>query len=134
LASPRPCAARWRWQGKTLDEIDIRLFRLIEELPRVSGETFDVGPLPFGIERIEDKRRFSRADQAGDDHHLLKRDLQAEVLQIVLACTTNFDNFRSAFSRRMLNLLAKNGGSFSPANRVIEGTTKSFAAVRLRVG
>jgi hypothetical protein len=52
----------------------------------------------------------------------------------VLACTTNFDNFRSAFSRRMLNLLAKNGGSFSPANRVIEGTTKSFAAVRLRVG
>jgi hypothetical protein len=103
-------------------------------MPRVSGETFDVAPLPFGIERIEDKRRFSRAAQAGDDHHLLTRDLQAEVRQIVLACTTNFDTFRSAFSRRMLNLLAKHGGSFSPASRVIEGTTESFAAVRLRMG
>jgi len=40
---------------KTLDEIDIRLFHLIEELPRVSGETFDVAPLPIGIELIEGK-------------------------------------------------------------------------------
>jgi hypothetical protein len=101
LALARRGAARWRWQGETLDEIDIRLFHLIEELPRVSGEIFDVAPLPFGIEQIEDERRFSRAAQAGDDHHLHYEDLQAEVLQIVLACTTNLDNFRSAFSRRL---------------------------------
>src|SRR5437667_2331043 len=45
-------------RGKTLDKIDIRLFHLIEKLPRISRETFDVTPLSFSIERIEGKGRF----------------------------------------------------------------------------
>ena len=80
-------------RGKTLDEIDIRLFHLIEELPRVSRETFDVTPLPFGIKRIEGERRFPRAAQPRNDHQFLTWDIQVEVLQIVLARTTDLDDF-----------------------------------------
>ena len=46
---------------KPFDEIDVRLFHLIEKLPGVGGKTFDIAPLPFGIERIEGERRFPRA-------------------------------------------------------------------------
>src|SRR5438132_10423235 len=80
-------------RGKTLDKIDIRLFHLIEELPGVSRETFDVTPLPFGIKRIEGEGRFSRAAQPRNDHQFLTWDIQVEVLQIVLARTTDLDDF-----------------------------------------
>ena len=65
---------------KALDEIDVRLLHLVEELPGISGKAFDVAPLPFGIERIEGERRFSRAAQAGDDDQLLPRNLHVEIL------------------------------------------------------
>ena len=46
---------------QAFDEIDIRLFHLIEELPRVSGEALDVTALPFRIKRVEGERGFPRA-------------------------------------------------------------------------
>ena len=81
-------------RGKPFDEIDVRFFHLIEELPRVSGEAFHVAPLAFGIERIEGERRFSGTAQAGNDHQLLPRQFHVEILQIVLARTTDLDNLR----------------------------------------
>ena len=65
---------------------------LIEELPGISGETFDIAPLPFRIKRVKGERRFSRTAQAGNDDQFLTWNLQVEVLQIVLARTTDFDN------------------------------------------
>ena len=44
-----------------LDKIDIWLFHLIEELPRVSRKAFDVSALPFGIKSIESQRGFPGA-------------------------------------------------------------------------
>src|SRR5437867_7585525 len=81
-------------RGKTLDKIDIRLFHLIEELPRISRETFDVTPLPFRVQGVKGERRFSRAAQARNDDQFLTRNLQVKVLQIVLSRTTDFDNLR----------------------------------------
>ena len=46
---------------QVFDEIDIRLFHLIQELPRVSGKALDVTALPFGIKRVESERGFPRA-------------------------------------------------------------------------
>jgi len=42
--------------GKSFDEIDVRFFHLIEKLPGVSREAFDITPLAFGIERVEGER------------------------------------------------------------------------------
>ncbi len=38
---------------KPLDEIDVRLFHLVQELPGVGGEALDVAALSLGIERVE---------------------------------------------------------------------------------
>ena len=45
---------------KALDEIDIRLFHLVQELPGVGGEAFDVAALPLGVERVEGERGLPR--------------------------------------------------------------------------
>src|SRR5205809_149078 len=46
---------------QSFDEIDIRLFHLIEELPRVRGEALDVTPLALRIKSVESQRGFPRA-------------------------------------------------------------------------
>jgi hypothetical protein len=79
---------------QSLDKIDIWLFHLIEELPRISGETLYVSALPFGIKSVESQRGFPRTTQPGDDHKFFPWNLHMEVLEIVLAGTTNFDDLR----------------------------------------
>src|SRR6184192_1931499 len=69
---------------QSLDKIDIWLFHLIEELPRIRGEAFDISALPLGIKSVEGQRGFPRATQAGDDHQLLPWNLHMKVLEIVL--------------------------------------------------
>src|SRR5450755_2247061 len=78
---------------KTLDKIDVRLFHFIEKLPGVSRQTLDVTPLPFGVERIERERRFARAAQTRDNNQLFSRNLEMEILEIVLAGTADLDSF-----------------------------------------
>ena len=41
---------------QSLDKIDIWLFHLVEKLPRISGQAFDVSALPFGIQSVEGQR------------------------------------------------------------------------------
>ena len=45
---------------QSFDEIDIGLFHLIEELPRVRGEALDVTALPLRIKSVESQRGFPR--------------------------------------------------------------------------
>jgi hypothetical protein len=41
---------------QTFDQIDIRLLHLLEELPRVGGQRFDIPPLPLGVNGVEGQR------------------------------------------------------------------------------
>ena len=70
---------------KTFDEIDVRLLHLIEKLPRVSGQAFDVAALTFRIERVERERRLARSAHSGEYNQSFPRKLDTDVLQIVLA-------------------------------------------------
>ena len=79
---------------KPFDEIDVRLFHLVQELPGVGGEAFDVAALAFGIERVEGERGFPRAAQAGDYDQFFPRNLDVEILEIVLARTADLDSLR----------------------------------------
>ena len=76
---------------KTLDVVHVRLLHLVEELPRVGREALDVLPLALRVERVEGERGFPRAAQAGDDHELVARDRQREVLQVVLPRAADLD-------------------------------------------
>ncbi len=69
---------------QALDRVDIRLAHLFEELPGIGGQRFDVPPLPFGVDGVEGERGLARPAQAGDDDELVARDLDVDVLKIVL--------------------------------------------------
>ncbi len=78
---------------QALDEIHVRLLHLVEELPGVGGQALDVFALALGINRVERQRRFAAAAQAGDDDQPVARDVQREVLQIVLTRAADADEF-----------------------------------------
>jgi len=69
---------------KALDRIDIRALHLVQKLPGVGRQRFDITPLPLGIQGVESERGFAGAGQPGDDCQGVARDFQADVLEIVL--------------------------------------------------
>jgi hypothetical protein len=50
--------------------------------------------LAFGVEGVEGEGGFSGTAQTGNDHQLLPRQFHVEILQIVLARTTDLNNLR----------------------------------------
>ena len=86
---------------QAFDEIDVRLFHLVEELPGVGGKALDVAPLSFGVEGIKGERGLAGAAQAGNHDQLFPRNLHVEVLQIVLARSTDLDSLRRHRTRNV---------------------------------
>ncbi len=80
---------------QTFDQVDVRLFHQLQELPGVRGEAFDVAPLPFRVERVKGKRRFARARQAGNHDELVTRQVETDVLQVVGTGPTDTDLFHA---------------------------------------
>ena len=85
----------WVWRGGALldrdgggeafDEIDVGLFEAVEKLPRIGRKAFDIAALAFGVEGIEGERGFPRSADASDDGELIARDLDVDILEVVLA-------------------------------------------------
>ena len=80
---------------EALDGIHFRPLHLIQELPRVGGERFDVAALALGVNRVKCQRRFARAGKPGDDGQRVARNFQADVFEVVLARAPD-DYFRLA--------------------------------------
>src|SRR4030095_8124310 len=103
---------------KPLDEIHVWLFHSIEKLPCISGEAFDVAPLPFGIKSVEGQRGFPRTTQTGDDNQLLPWNFHVKVFEIVLAGTANFDKLRRHSDQKRRTYQSSTAVSFLPPNCV----------------
>ena len=71
--------------------LDIGLLHHLEELARIGGQALDIAPLPFGIDRIEGKRAFARAREAGDDDQRIPRQVDIDALEVMLARTAHGD-------------------------------------------
>ena len=76
---------------EALDEVDVGLFHLTKELARVRRERLDVAALTFGIDGVERERRLPRSRKPGDHDHLVPRDADVDVLEVVLARTFDVD-------------------------------------------
>ena len=74
-----------------LDLVDVRLLHLAEELAGVGRERLDVAALALGVDGVEGQGGLAGAGQAGDDDQLVARDLDVDVLQVVLAGAANDD-------------------------------------------
>ena len=78
-------------RGEALDGVHVRLVHLVQELAGVGRQALDVAALALGVEGVEGQRRLARARQARDDHQLVPRDLEVDVLEIVLAAAFDDD-------------------------------------------
>ena len=70
---------------EAVDQIDVGLLHLLEKLPRVGRQRLDVAPLPFGVDRVEGKRRLARAGQPGDDRQLVPRNIDVDIAKVMNA-------------------------------------------------
>ena len=76
---------------QALDMVDVGLLHHLEELAGIGAQRFDVAPLPLGIDRVEGEARLARPRQAGDDDEAVARQVDVDVLEVVLARAANAD-------------------------------------------
>ncbi len=76
-----------------LDPLDARTIHAVEELSSVRRESLDIAPLTFGVERIEYERGFSGTGNTGHDNQLIRRQLDVDGFEIILARAANNDGF-----------------------------------------
>ena len=76
---------------EAVDAVDVRLVHELEELPRVRRKSLHVAALALGVERVEGERRFARAAQARDHGQAVMRNIDIDVLEIVLARAAHGD-------------------------------------------
>ena len=74
-----------------VDAVHRRLVHAVEELARVRRERLDVTTLALGVQRVEHQRGLARAGHTRHDHELVQRNLEAQVLEVVLPGTVDAD-------------------------------------------
>ena len=84
-----------------VDLVDVRLLHHLQELARVGGERLHVAALALGVDRVEGERGFSRAGQAGHHDQAVARQVEVDVLEIVLARAADGDEL-ARFQRGFL--------------------------------
>jgi len=65
--------------------LHVGLLHLAQKLARVGGEAFHVAALALGVDGIEGEGGLAGPREAGDDHQLVARDFDVDILQVVLA-------------------------------------------------
>ena len=68
-----------------VDVVDVGLLHHVEELAGIGRQRLDIATLTLGIDGVEGERGLARARQPGDHHELFARQLDRDVLEIVLA-------------------------------------------------
>ena len=70
---------------QAIDLVHLRHGHLVKQPPGVRRYRFQVAALRFGVERAEGQRRFAGSRYAREDDQRIARDIDIDVLQIVLA-------------------------------------------------
>ena len=78
-----------RWNA--FDAVNLRLVHPVEKLPCVRREGLDVTTLAFGEKRVEGEGTFAGAAEAGDDGELPDRDIEIEILEVIVAHSAQAD-------------------------------------------
>ena len=78
-------------RAQAVDGIHIGPLHLVEKLARIGGKRLHIAPLALGVDGIEGQRRFAGAAQPGDHGEGIARDLDVDILQIVLARAVHGD-------------------------------------------
>ena len=74
---------------QALDEVDVGLVHLAEELAGVGRQRLDVAALALGEDRVERQARLAGPGQPGEDDQGVARQVERDVLEVVLARAAN---------------------------------------------
>ena len=77
--------------GEAVDVIDVGLLHEAEELARVRGERLHITSLALGVDGVEGERGLAGAAQPRDDDEAVARNLDRDVLEVVLASAGDGD-------------------------------------------
>src|ERR1017187_7803867 len=97
------------------DKIDIGFFELLDKLPGVRRHTVEESALPLREKNVEGQRRFSRSAQSSDNDHLVARNVDVDILEIVFARAMDPDHAVVPIEMKSRNTL----GSARQFNAVI---------------
>ena len=80
----------YRWR-QPFDMVHIRLLHHREKLAGIGRQRLHITSLPFSIERIERKGRFTGTGEAGNHDQFVPWHIQVDVLQVVGSCPFDLD-------------------------------------------
>src|SRR5690349_2391129 len=75
--------------AQAVDALDVGLGQLVEKLTRISRQALDIPALSFGVDRVERERALAGPARARNDHEPIARQLDIDVVQVVLLCAAN---------------------------------------------
>jgi hypothetical protein len=76
-------------RGQPVDEVDVRLVHLAEKLARVRRQRLDIASLAFGEDGVKGQARLTGSGQPGEHNQGVPRQVDRDVLEVVLACAAN---------------------------------------------
>ena len=118
-----------------VDVVDVRLLHHLQELARVGRQALDVAALALGIDRVERQRGLARAGQPREHDQRVARDLQVDVLQVVLARAADMDRLAGRGARGLGGLAHERGSSANELDRQCEPQPPAQpAAIRWQEG
>ena len=79
---------RHSWR-KTVNRVKIWLIHLSQELTGIAGQGLNVAALSLCVNGVEGKARLARTRKSRNNYQLITRDININVLQVVLSCTTD---------------------------------------------
>ena len=77
---------------QAVDLVDVRLLHHLQELPRIGRQALDIAALALGIDGVEGERGFAGAGQAGEHHQLVARNVDVDILEVMLARAADRDH------------------------------------------
>ena len=112
---------------EAIDAIDIGLLHLAEELAGIGAQRFDVASLPLGIERVEREAGLARPREARDADQFVAWENNGDVLEVMLAGTSDRDRLLSGHPDRLIAPAAEPAGGLRLGLRL---ETKRRVSVR----
>ncbi len=111
---------------KAVDGIQVGLAHLPQELAGIAGKAFHVAALAFGVDGVERQRALPRAGKAGDDHQLVARDNDIDVLEVVLARTLDNDGALRHACPSLVSLVIDSNSHQTQGERICAVFAKSI--------
>ena len=115
-----------------LDEVHVGLVHLAQELPGVRRQRLDVAALALGEDRVEGEARLAGPGQPGEDDQRVARELEGDVLEVVLAGASDDELVSHECPRDRVRGQVR--GAFEQTFAMIAGWCKAVLAARAWMG